>query len=171
MTGIGVVDFIVGLLLGLLLLWPGLLLTLMVLKPRKGPLRDAVRLLPDLLVMLRSMAADQQQRPLMRFRLKLLLAYVASPVDLVPDFIPGIGRHDDAIVATAALRGIVRRVGMPAVRAHWRGGQSDFEVLSGLCVTEAGRGRVPDFDPTQPMNHPDARARENNARQDHPRGR
>jgi len=154
MTGIVVLDFIIGLCLGLLLLWPGLLLTLVVLKPRKAHLREAVRLLPDMLVMLRSMARDKEQRLVTRAQARLLLVYVASPIDLVPDFLPGIGMHDDAIVANAVLRAIVRRDGVPTLRTNWRGSEEALESLTRLCATEAGRGRVPDFDPTLPLNHP-----------------
>jgi uncharacterized membrane protein YkvA (DUF1232 family) len=48
----------------------------------------------------------------------LLLAYLALPIDLIPDFIPVVGLADDSIIATVVLRGVVRRAGFEAVRAH-----------------------------------------------------
>ena len=53
----------------------------------------------------------------MRVRLALLLAYLALPIDLIPDFIPVLGYADDAIIVTAVLRSVVRRAGLDAVRA------------------------------------------------------
>jgi uncharacterized membrane protein YkvA (DUF1232 family) len=43
-----------------------------------------------------------------RVRLALLLAYLASPIDLMPDFIPAVGYADDAIIVAALLRPVAR---------------------------------------------------------------
>jgi len=67
-----------------------------------------------------------------RVRLGLLLVYLASPIDLVPDFIPVLGYADDAIIVTAVLRGVVRRAGLDAVRGHWPGTDEGFAALTRL---------------------------------------
>src|SRR3954454_11701210 len=87
--------------------------------PESVNLRDALRLLPDLLRLLRRLAADPSLPRGVRVRLALLLAYLAFPIDLIPDFIPILGYADDAIIATAVLRGVVRRAGLDAVQRHW----------------------------------------------------
>ena len=51
----------------------------------------------------------------------MLLAYLALPFDMIPDFIPVLGYADDAVIVTAVLRGVVRRAGIVAVRRHWPG--------------------------------------------------
>lgn len=56
-----------------------------------------------------------------RIRLWLLLAYLASPIDLIPDFIPVIGYADDAVVVVFALRSAVHRAGVDTVQRHWPG--------------------------------------------------
>jgi hypothetical protein len=48
----------------------------------------------------------------------LLLGYLAIPIDLVPDFIPVLGYADDAIIATAVLRSVMRRAGFEPIRGH-----------------------------------------------------
>ena len=68
----------------------------------------------------------------MRARLVLLLAYLASPIDLVPDFVPVLGYADDAVVVAVVLRGVVRRAGVEAVRSHWPGTDDGFAALSRL---------------------------------------
>jgi uncharacterized membrane protein YkvA (DUF1232 family) len=66
------------------------------------------------------------------------LIYLASPIDLIPDFIPVLGFADDAIIVIAVLRGVVRRAGLPAVQAHWPGTADGFAVvvrLTGLSAS------------------------------------
>jgi len=82
---------------------------LIVVRPRGGLLREALRLLPDVLRLIRRLVADKTLPRGIRIRLALLLAYLAIPVDLIPDFVPVLGYADDAIIVTAVLRSVVRR--------------------------------------------------------------
>jgi uncharacterized membrane protein YkvA (DUF1232 family) len=113
---------------------------LLVSRPRGDLLREALRLLPDLLRLLRRLAADPTLPRGVRWRLALLLAYLAFPLDLVPDFIPVLGFADDAIVATIALRSVIRRAGLPAVQAHWPGTPEGFAVLCRVTGLPTPRG-------------------------------
>lgn len=94
------------------------LIALVVVRPRGGLLREALRILPDTLRLLHRLAADRSLLCGVRIRLRLVLACLASPLGLIPDFIPVIGYADDAIIVTAVLRSVVRRAGSAAVRAH-----------------------------------------------------
>ena len=67
-----------------------------------------------------------------RIRLGLLLAYLACPIDLIPDFIPVLGYADDAIIVTAVLRSVVRGAGIDAVRAQWPGTDDGFAAIARL---------------------------------------
>ena len=62
----------------------------------------------------------------------LLLAYLAFPIDLIPDFIPVLGYADDAIIVAAVLRSVVRRAGIDSVRAHWPGTDDGFAAVARL---------------------------------------
>lgn len=121
----------------LLLAWVALVIALLVVKPDAGRLKEALRLLPDLLRLLRRLAADRALPRGVRVRLGLLLAYLAMPFDLIPDFVPVLGYADDAIIVIAVLRSTVRRAGIEAVRSHWPGTEEGFAALSRL----AGLGR------------------------------
>jgi uncharacterized membrane protein YkvA (DUF1232 family) len=79
--------------------------------------------------LIRRLAADQTLPRGVRVWLALLLAYLALPIDLVPDFIPVLGYADDAIIVTMVLRSVVRRAGLEAVRAHWPGTDDGFAAL------------------------------------------
>ena len=62
----------------------------------------------------------------------LLLAYLASPIDLVPDFIPVIGYADGAIIVAAVLRSVVRHARVQSIRRHWPGTDEGFAALCRL---------------------------------------
>jgi uncharacterized membrane protein YkvA (DUF1232 family) len=121
-----------GIAAALAVTWLALLVTLAIVRPRGGRLHEALRLLPDVLRLVRRLAADPELPRGVRVRLALLLAYLAFPLDLVPDFIPVLGYADDAIIVTAVLRSVVRRAGLPAVRGHWPGTPDGFTVLCRL---------------------------------------
>ncbi|MEV6447475.1 YkvA family protein [Amycolatopsis sp. NPDC051716] len=132
MTGSFWWDLLIGVTAALLLAWAALLVALVLVRPRGGLLREALRLLPDVLRLVRRLAADKTLPRGVRIRLGLLLAYLALPIDLVPDFIPVLGYADDAILVSAVLRSVVRRAGLGAVRAHWPGTDDGFAALTRL---------------------------------------
>jgi uncharacterized membrane protein YkvA (DUF1232 family) len=129
MTGTWWVDALLGIAAAMVVAWLALLLGLVIARPRRGSLREAVRLLPDVLRLVRRLAADPTLPRGIRIRLGLLLAYLAFPIDLVPDFIPVLGYADDAIIVAAVLRSVVRRAGVEAVRRHWPGTDDGFAAL------------------------------------------
>ena len=118
--------------LGVLLLWLGLIIALWVVKPDDLGLQEILRLLPDLLRLLRRLAADRSLPAGVRMRLVLLLGYLALPIDLVPDFIPVIGYADDAVVVALALRSVARRAGEDALERHWPGTPEGLQALRRL---------------------------------------
>ena len=66
-------------------------------------------------------------------RLWLVLAYLASPLDLIPDFIPVVGYADDAIIVAFALRSVVRAAGTDALDRHWPGSPDGLGVVRRLA--------------------------------------
>lgn len=118
-----------GIALALLATWLLLVVALIAVRPRGARLRDAVRLLPDTLRLLGRLSVDPDVPRGARVRLWLLFAYLAIPFDLVPDFIPVLGYADDAIVAVAVLRSVVRRAGAEAIRRHWPGTPDGLAAL------------------------------------------
>ena len=120
---------VLGIAAGVLLLWVGLVVALWLTRPDEIRLREMLRLLPDLLRLLRRLAADPDLPRGVRVRIWLLLGYLALPVDLVPDFIPVIGYADDAVVVMLTLRSVARAAGPEGLRAHWPGSDDGFAAL------------------------------------------
>jgi uncharacterized membrane protein YkvA (DUF1232 family) len=131
-------DAALGVVVALAASWVALVVALVLVRPRGPLLREAVRLLPDLLRLLRRLAADPEMPRGVRIRLALLLGYLALPIDLVPDVVPVLGYADDAILTTAVLRSVVRRAGLPAVRARWPGTDDGFAALCRLTGLDRG---------------------------------
>jgi uncharacterized membrane protein YkvA (DUF1232 family) len=123
---------LIGVAVALVLAWAALAVALLVGRPKGALLAEAMRLLPDLLRLLRRLAADRNLPRGVRIRLALLMGYLAIPIDLIPDFVPILGYADDAIIITLVLRSTVRRAGLHAVRAHWPGTDDGFAALCRL---------------------------------------
>lgn len=101
--------------------------------PDVDALRTGLRLLPDLVRLLRRLVADPTLPRGVRVRLVLLLAYLLSPVDLVPDVVPVLGYADDVLVAAVALRSLVRRAGPDALDRHWPGSPEGLRLVRRLA--------------------------------------
>ncbi|WP_327104146.1 YkvA family protein [Nonomuraea glycinis] len=143
MDGWVVVGAVVG---GTALLWLLALVALAVARPRGNLLTEAIRLLPDLLRLISRLARDAALPRRVRVRLWLLVAYLALPIDLVPDFIPVLGYADDAIVVALVLRSVVRGAGPQALERHWPGtpdGLAAVRRLAGLPAAQAGGDQTP----------------------------
>jgi uncharacterized membrane protein YkvA (DUF1232 family) len=115
--------------LALAVTWGALVFFLLAARPKGSLLPEALRLLPDTLRLLRRLATDATLPRGVRFRLWLLFAYLATPIDLIPDFIPIIGYADDAIIVCAVLRWVVRRAGADAIVRHWPGTEDGLSAL------------------------------------------
>ncbi len=128
-------SLVIGLAAGLAFLWLALVVALVVGRNRPGPLQpgDALRLLPDVVRLIRRLAVDPALPWGVRIRLALLLVYLMSPVDLVPDFIPVVGYADDAVVIAIALRSVSRRAGVTAIDRHWQGSADGLLALKRLA--------------------------------------
>lgn len=126
-------SILLGVLAGLLLLWLVLVTALWFVKPDEYAIRDAVRLLPDVLRLIKRLAADPETPRGVRIRLILLLGYLALPIDLIPDFIPVLGYADDAIVVALVLRSAARAAGPDALDKHWPGAPEGLSALKRLC--------------------------------------
>jgi uncharacterized membrane protein YkvA (DUF1232 family) len=127
------VRIALGLAAGLALAWAVLVITLIVLRPRNGMLSEALRILPDTVRLLRRLATARSLPVAVRARLWLLFAYLAMPLDLIPDFIPVIGYADDAIIIAAVLRSVVRRAGVEVVVRTWPGTADGLATISRLA--------------------------------------
>ncbi|HET7677394.1 MAG TPA: DUF1232 domain-containing protein [Candidatus Limnocylindrales bacterium] len=109
-------------------------------RPSRELALPALRLLPDLLRLVRALLADGDTPRPARLALLFLLAWILSPIDLLPEFLPGIGPLDDIVVAAIVLRWVGRRLGPERLRARWSGSDEGFALLLRLLGLPAAPG-------------------------------
>ncbi|MBC7518816.1 MAG: DUF1232 domain-containing protein [Microbacteriaceae bacterium] len=126
----------ISVILGLVVMWLILMIVLW-LEQRKHPgqtkLRDLLRLAPDVIRLIKRLASDSSVPFGVRVWLGVLLVYLISPIDLIPDFIPVLGYADDALVVAIALRYATRRAGRAAVERHWPGSPAGLSAVLRLA--------------------------------------
>jgi uncharacterized membrane protein YkvA (DUF1232 family) len=96
---------------------------------RREDARALAGFIPDCAVLVSRLARDRRISPLRRAALWLVLGYLAFPFDLVPDFLPGIGQLDDAVLLGLALRLLVRGGDSELVRRAWPGPQASLVIV------------------------------------------
>jgi uncharacterized membrane protein YkvA (DUF1232 family) len=129
-------TLVIAVLISLAVLWLAFVAALAIFRPKVG-LRDTVRILPDLLLMLGGIAQDGKVPFTVRVRLWLLLFYLALPLDIVPDVIPIVGYADDAILTAWVIRSVVRRSGIETLTRHWPGSPEGLDVVRALAGVAA----------------------------------
>ena len=127
------INTLISIGIALLVSWLLLVGWLLLIRPKGNLLREALRLLPDVLRLLRRLAADRALPWGARIRLWLLFGYLALPIDLIPDFLPVIGYVDDAIIVIFVLRWVVRRTGSETIVRHWPGSKDGLKALGKLA--------------------------------------
>ena len=123
-------ETLVGIAIGLLVLWVALLALFFVLRPKDVPVRELIAVVPDVLRLLRSLVRDGTVPVDVRLVLVGLICWILSPIDLIPEFIPVLGPLDDVVVAVAAMRYVRRRVGIEDLRGRWQGTPDGFALLT-----------------------------------------
>ena len=125
-------GLVVAIVVGLVAAWALFILILWVVRPRHVGLGELVRLLPDVLRLVRDLLADGTTPLPVRLALAGLLVWLISPIDLIPEFIPVLGPIDDVVVAVLVLRYVGRRLGHEELRRRWRGTAEGFSLLTGI---------------------------------------
>ncbi len=127
------VSILIGVLSGIMLAWLILIAAIWLTRPDDLGVGDMIRLLPDLLRLFKRVATDRAVPRMVRVELVLLLCYLVSPMQLIPDFIPVIGFLDDAVLVAIMLRivGAYRGPADAAETLAWHTGRT-AGVVSGL---------------------------------------
>jgi uncharacterized membrane protein YkvA (DUF1232 family) len=131
---------------GVLMLLIGLYLVAVAALIAAGRREDARALagfIPDCVVLVSRLARDSRiSRPRRAF-LFVVLGYLALPIDLVPDFLPGIGQLDDAVLLGLALRLVVHAGGTEMVREAWPGPEASLTLVLRAAGLETNGATTP----------------------------
>lgn len=121
---------VIGIGAGILLVWAALIAVLWILRPRAMGLGELLRVIPDVVRLVRRLLRDPGVPFGAKVALIVLLVWLISPIDLIPEFIPVLGPLDDVVVAILVLRYVRRTIGLEGLRNRWPGTPDGFELLS-----------------------------------------
>lgn len=100
---------------------------------RRSSARALARFVPDCAVLFRRLLGDRRIARRRRAALGAAAVYLAVPFDLVPDFLPGIGMLDDAVIVALALRVVLGGAGPALVAEHWPGPPESLRAVLRLA--------------------------------------
>jgi uncharacterized membrane protein YkvA (DUF1232 family) len=113
------------------------LLVLLARRLPPGPLRELARFIPDCVTTVRRLRGDPRVPRRARVAVVLAGLWLASPVDLLPEFLPVIGPLDDVVVVALALRYAARQVPRQVLLEAWPGDPRLLQRLLGPERTPA----------------------------------
>ena len=101
--------------------------------PRTGARRTVmyyIKQLPAYLRLLGGLLMDRRVNSIDKLLVAGAIAYIAMPIDFVPDFIPFLGEVDDVFLLVIALQRLVANAGRPVLLSHWTGAMEDLADLN-----------------------------------------
>ena len=115
---------------GIFAVWVVLIGLLWMFRPRNVGLGELLRVIPDVVRLVRRLLGDRAVPIGAKVALVVLLVWLISPIDLIPEFIPVLGPIDDVVVAVLVLRYVRSKVGLDGLRSRWPGTPDGFALLS-----------------------------------------
>ena len=122
----------------ILVIYLGFVLVLFV-AGRKTDARALAGFIPDCIVLFKRLLSDPRVSGWRRTAIIFLIAYLAMPIDLVPDFIPVAGQLDDLIIVALVLRLTLRSGGPELLEEHWPGPEQSRQLVSRVSYGEGER--------------------------------
>ena len=101
--------------------------------PRAGAKRTVmyyIKQLPAYLRLLGGLLTDRRVNSMDKLLVAGAIAYIAMPIDFIPDFIPFLGEVDDVFLLVIALQRLVANAGRPVLLSHWSGALDDLADLN-----------------------------------------
>lgn len=90
---------------------------------------EAVMLLPNVVKLLTRLMRDRRVSMRRKAFIGAVIIYVVSPVDLIPDFVIGIGRLDDLVLVSLAIDHLMSGTDEVVVREHWDGTEDGLDLV------------------------------------------
>jgi len=97
--------------------------------PKYQKVVEVLLFLPDFVVLIFRLMKDSRVPARAKAKLALFAAYLASPVDIIPDFIPVAGQLDDLVGAVYVIRNIMKSTPREVILEHWSGQADILEAV------------------------------------------
>ncbi len=117
----------------LLVLWVGLWVVALLLSRLlpEGAIKSAISLLPSTLTLFHRLIRSKSVPRRARLILLLGFLYAVSPITLIPDFVPVVGKLDNFLALVLALRWSSRMIPSQVLVEAWPGKPSQLTLLVG----------------------------------------
>ena len=96
-------------------------------------MRELLRVLPDLARVIGRLLADPVLPRAAKIALAAAVAYLLSPIDLIPDFIPVVGILDDVLLAAIVVDGLLNHMERGLVLEYWPGDARSLERVASVA--------------------------------------
>ena len=97
-------------------------------------LKEAVLIGPNLVKLLYRLLRDKRVPRQRRLAMTLVAAYIVSPIDMIPDFVPVLGSVDDVLVLAFAIDYLLQASPPEVVDDYWDGSQDGLELIRGIAA-------------------------------------
>jgi uncharacterized membrane protein YkvA (DUF1232 family) len=95
-------------------------------------LRNVLLFLPRLAALIGRLVLDAEVSALDKALLGAVVLYIASPIDILPDFLPFLGQLDDLYIVALVLLRLLNRSGPEKLRQHWEGPEDIVQILNSV---------------------------------------
>ena len=93
-------------------------------------MKELLKTLPNLVRLIARLVGDPFLPRAAKIALAAAMVYLASPIDLLPDFVPLLGYLDDLLLAAALIDGILNWVDRALVLKYWPGTPDSLERVA-----------------------------------------
>ena len=121
-------------------------------RSRQELAREVVMLLPNVVKLLSRLLRDRRVPIRRKVFIAAVAGYVVSPIDLIPDFVIGIGKLDDIVLVSLAIDHLMSGADEAVVREHWDGTEDGLDLIRSVfawgaaVIPDGVRRLLPDSD-------------------------
>ena len=99
---------------------------------------EGVLFLPNVAKLLGRLVLDPRIPIRRKVPVAAAIGYVMSPIDFIPDSVPGIGLLDDAVAVSVAVDNLIAGADESLIVEHWDGSVDALDIATSLLRWGAG---------------------------------
>jgi uncharacterized membrane protein YkvA (DUF1232 family) len=93
----------------------------------KSLIMDFIKEIPSFVKLMYRLVKDPRVSTTDKAILGAAIAYLITPFDIIPDFIPFLGQVDDAYIVAIALQRLLNSAGEDIIKEHWEGSMGGID--------------------------------------------
>ena len=96
-------------------------------------MKELLKALPSLARLLARLVGDPTLPRAAKIALAAAMVYLASPIDLIPDFIPFVGFVDDLLLVAVVVDGLLNHVDRALLLKYWPGDPGSLDAVAAVA--------------------------------------